>query len=308
MKLDCSILVALVPVFLVILSGYLFRRIRFPGESFWPDVERLTYFALFPCLLIQKTASASLDLATMGPMAKALLFAVLAMAALLIVSRSLWSLEPRSYTSFFQGGIRFNTYVGLSAAYALFGDRGLTLAAVALAVLIPVINVLCVGVLIGFAHHQKPRGRLLLTAVTQNPLILACGLGILLNVSGIGLSPGVSDTLGIFGTAALPLGLLAVGAGLDMADARRAGKTVISNCAVKLIALPALMWMAARLFQVESTAAAVAVLFAALPGSGSSYILARQLGGDSTLMASIVTVQILLSMVTLPAVMALMAG
>ena len=308
MKLDFSILAALFPVFVVILSGYLFRRIRFPGAAFWPDVERLTYFALFPCLLIQQTASASLDMVTMGPMVKALLWALMTMAALLLATRSLWALDTGAYTSFFQGGIRFNTYVGLSAAFALFGDRGLTLAAVALVVLIPVINVLCVGVLIGVRPPEKGRGRIMVRAILQNPLILACGLGIFLNLCGFGLSRGVSDTLQIFGKAALPLGLLAVGAGLEMEAVHRAGRTVVSNCAVKLIGLPALMWVTTWLFQVESTAAAVAILFAALPGSGSSYILARQLGGDSKLMASIVTVQVLFSMVTLPAVMALITG
>lgn len=306
MSFDVSILGALVPIFAVILSGYGFRRFRFPGDDFWPYAERLTYFILLPCLLLQKTASASLDMDALASLLAALLIAFSAMSALLLFIRPLWSAGMPAFTSFFQGGIRFNTYVGLTAALALFGDEGLTLAAVAIALLIPLVNVLSVVVLVVFSHEANRNWRSVALAIVSNPLIIACATGIMLNVSGIGLHSGVSDTLNIFGRAALPLGLLAVGAGLNVVAARASGKIVIINCALKLVIMPAFMWAVTQVLNVHATATAVAVLFAALPGSSSSYILARQLGGDSLLMANIVTAQTIFSMLTLPAVMALL--
>jgi predicted permease len=65
------------------------------------------------------------------------------------------------------------------------------------------------------------------------------------------------------------------------------------------------MFTAAQLMELDPVASAIAVLFAALPGSPNAYILARQLGGDSLLMANIVTVQVISSMITLPVVVAL---
>jgi predicted permease len=306
MSFDVSILGALVPIFIVIMSGYGFRRLRFPGDDFWPYVERFTYYVLFPCLLLQRTATASLDPQTVAPMAGALLAATLLMAGLLLLIRPWWSGGPAAFTSFFQGGIRFNTYVGLSAAYALFGEQGLTLAAVAIAVLIPFVNFLCVSVLVVFAKPGRSNWKSIVMEIVRNPLILACTAGIMLNISSIGLHQGVSDTLNIFGRASLPLGLLAVGAGLDVASVRSAGKIVMLSCLLKLLVLPVGMWTASQVLNVDTTATVIAVLFAALPGSASSYILARQLGGDSLLMASIVTVQIVFSMLTLPVVMALL--
>lgn len=306
MSFDVSILGALVPIFVVILTGYGFRRFHFPGDPFWPHVERFTYFVLFPSLLLQKTATASLDLHALAPMVVALLAAVLAMTALLFLIRQWWSAGARAFTSFFQGGIRFNTYVGLSAAFALFSDEGLTLAAVAIAVLIPLVNILSVTVLVVFVHPGGRSWHTVVKAISSNPLILACTTGIILNVSGIGLHPGVGDTLMIFGRASLPLGLLVVGAGLDVAAARAAGKIVILNCVLKLLVMPVFMWTASQVFHVNTAATAIAVLFAALPGNATSYILARQLGGDSLLMANIITVQVVFSMVTLPVIMALL--
>lgn len=302
---DVSVLTALVPIFAVILSGYGLRRFNFPGNDVWPHVERLTYFVLFPSLLLQKTATASLPVQTVGPLAGALVSAVILMTGLLLLMRLWWPDSAAAFTSLFQGSIRFNTYVGLSAAFALFGNEGLTLAAIAIAVLIPFVNLLCVTVLVSFNQTGTRSWRTVVQEIIRNPLIISCTAGILLNLLGIGLHPAVNETLNIFGRASLPLGLLAVGAGLDISALRATSRIVLFSCIIKLLILPVFMWTATQVFQVTSPATAIAVLFAALPGSGSSYILARQLGGDSVLMANIVTAQVVFSMLSLPFVMTL---
>jgi predicted permease len=304
MNFDTSILGALIPIFIVILSGCAFRKLSFPGDQFWSYAERITYFVLFPALLLQKTATAPLDLQAFIPMVAALYTAVLAMTGLVFLMRPWRVYGAKAFTSFFQGSIRFNTYVGLSAALALFGEEGVTLAAVSIAVLIPLVNVLCVTVLVAFDDSKKRNWRAVISGIIRNPLILSCVAGFLLNISGIGLHSTVSNTLSLFGRASLPLGLLALGAGLDIAAARADGKVLVINCTLKLLVLPAIMWGASQVMNISPLAAAVAVLFAALPGSPTSYILAKQLGGDSRLMANIITVQVIVSMLTLPVIMA----
>jgi predicted permease len=303
--MNVSILGSLIPVFIVILAGYTFRRVHFPGDDFWSYAERITYFVLFPALLLQKTASASLEFHTLGPMVTTLLLTILIMAFLIILMRPWWPAGDAAFTSFFQGGIRMNTYVGLSAAFALFGDDGLTLAAVAFAVWIPLTNLLCVTVLVAYGDSEKKNWFSILTGIIRNPLIIACAAGIMLNISGIGLHRGMSDTLLIFGRASLPIGLMALGAGLNIASVRSSVNITMLNCLLKLMVMPLLMWSLSQFFNVGPVATAIAVLFAALPGSPNSYILARQMGGDSLLMANIVTAQVVLSMLTLPFVMML---
>ncbi len=300
MTFQVSILGALVPIFVVIMSGYGFRRLQFPGDAFWPFVERFTYFVLFPCLLLQKTATAPLDVYTVGQMAGVLIAGTVLMAGVLLLIWTRWSDSASAFTSFFQGGIRFNTYVGLSAAYALFGNDGLSLAAVAIAVLIPFVNLLCVTVLVSFNQTDMRGWRTIIMEIIRNPLIISCTAGIMINVLGIGLPRGVDDTLDIFGRAALPLGLMAVGAGLELGAVRTAGKIALFSCVLKLIMMPGIVWAIAWALAAPMMTTAIAVLFAALPGAPSSYILARQLGGDSTVMAHIVTMQIIVSMLTLP--------
>jgi predicted permease len=316
MNVDVSIAGALLPVFAVILAGYGLRSFGFPGETFWPHAERLTYYVLFPSLLLQKTATAPMNSHGYLLMAAAMLAAVVAMTGLLFLALPWWSLGKETFTSFFQGSIRFNTYVGLAAAFALFGNEGLTVAAIAMSVLIPLLNVICVSVLVVFCKSSRTSRvhsrcgqdtgswRTIASEIIRNPLVLACVGGSLLNASGTGLHPSLNDILTIFSRAALPLGLLSVGAGLNFAAARKSGPVVTASCILKLIAFPVIMWMTCRMFGLDALATSIAVLFAALPGSPAAYILSRQLGGDSLLMASIITVQTPLSMVTIPMVMA----
>jgi len=307
MNVNISIIGALVPVFLVILTGYLLRWFQFPGDEFWFRAERLTYFVLFPSLLFQKTATASMGTYTVSLMVLVLVIAVVIMSGLLFYIKKWWTAGGPAYTSFFQCSIRFNTYVGLAATFALFGDSGLTIAAIAIAVLIPLLNVLCVTVLILFNDQNKGSLQTIARELIRNPLIIACTSGILLNYVGIGLHPVVEETFSIFGRAALPVGLLCVGAAIDVAAARDSEKTVVFSSLLKLIVFPLLMWTISKLLSLDPQLSSIAILFAALPGSPAAYILSRQLGGDSQLMAGIITVQIIAAMVTFPFVLALLA-
>jgi len=303
-----AILVSLLPVILLIGLGYVFRRSGFPGDSFWYQVERLTYFVLFPALLVDSLARADLGPLAVGPMAAAMATATLLVSGLVVAARPLLDLDGPTFTSVFQGAIRFNTYVGIAAAAAIYGSAGLTLSAVAMAVLIPLVNVLSVIVLLrhgSVAAGEGPAGgRLLLSMVVQNPLILACLAGGLLNFAG-GLPPlGIGEAIHVLGAAALPLGLLAVGAGLDPAGINATRAPLLVSAVARLVVMPLAMLFGCYLFGVSGLTATIAVLFGALPGASTAYILARQLGGDAGLMANIITVTTLAAIVTMPAILA----
>ncbi len=302
-----AILAALVPVFLLILIGHAMKRGGFPGDGFWEPAERLTYFVLFPALLVGNLARAPLADVALGPLALAVAASVLLVTVgLLLLCRRLATDGP-AFTSVVQGGIRFNTYVGLAAAEALLGTKGLTLAAVVIAVLVPLVNVLCVTVLSRHGRAGAPGWGALLRGLARNPLILACVLGVLLNISGLGLPLGSSDVLDILASAALPLGLLAVGAGLDAHALRGRRGALAGVAAVKLVGLPLVVAGAAWLLALPAAERAVAVLFAALPTAPSAYILARQMGGDAELIAGMLTLQTVAAVLTLPLMLAWLA-
>ncbi len=298
---------ALVPVFLIIALGWGLKRRGFPGDAFWPPVERLTYFLLFPALLVHSLSGAALGGFRALPLAAALIGTVLVTTLLLLGARARLGWGGPAFTSVVQGAIRMNTYVGIAAAFALWGEAGLTLAALAIAVLVPTVNLVSVAVLGRYAGQRRPSAGAMLALLARNPLILACLVGIALNVGGIGLTPVIGPVIEVLGRAALPLGLLAVGACLDVAAARASRSLVAIACGLKLLAMPLVAALACAAFGVEGLTQATAVLFAALPSAPASFVLARELGGDASLMAGIITASVMLAALSMPLMLALLA-
>jgi len=295
------ILGALGPIFALILLGHGLKRLQFPGDGFWPAAERFTYFVLFPALLVRHLALARLGDYAVGSVAVASVALLLSMTVIVYALRPWLKVDGPAFTSVYQGVIRFNTYVGLAVVLAVFHAPGGTVAALVMAIMIPAINVLCVLVLNAHIGGSATVGRVLRGLIT-NPLILACSVGIGLNAGGIGLPWGSAAVLEILSRAALPLGLLAVGAGLRIDALARPG-LLAGTGALKLLVAPMLAGVFCWLVEPGRLETAVLVTFAALPSASTAYILARQLGGDAPLIAAIVTVETALAMVTLPLVL-----
>ncbi|WP_432471238.1 AEC family transporter [Amphritea sp. HPY] len=299
-----EILTALWPVFALLCIGYGIRRLNFPDDSFWEPAEKLIYFLLFPVLLVYKLSLAEIAAVPIFEVAAAVVGLLAAGSMLLILVQRLRPLSGAAFTSVYQGGMRFNTYVGLAASAALYGDDSLAIAAVVIALMVPLLNVLCVLVFSAYTQRESSVASTL-KALCKNPLILACLLGILLNLSGLGLPSMVSSVAQLLSSMALPLGLLAVGAGLNLTALRSAGGSVIYSSIIKLLFFPLLMLLICSLFIDSYLVAAVLVLFSALPTASTAYILARQLSGDAPMMAAIITAQTILSFLTIPVVLAL---
>ena len=299
------IVLALTPIVLLIGLGHLMRRAEFLPESFWPQAERLCYFVLLPALFAHGLATADLDSVPVAQLASALVVSTLVVAALLVICSPLLAEDGPAFTSVFQGGIRFNNYVGITAAVGLFGPSAVALAAVANATIVPTVNVLCVLV---FARHgaARPTALGVLRDVAGNPLVLACLLGILLQATGLGLPPGIEGGMKALGQAALPLGLICVGAALRWDALGRGLKPTLKSSFAKFALMPLATAAACFALGLDARTATVAVLFQALPTASSSYIMARQLGGDAGLMAGIITFQTAVAMITLPIALLLM--
>jgi predicted permease len=299
-----AILSSLLPIFLIIICGYGLKKSRFPGDAFWPGAEQVVYYILFPSLLFSSSARASWEFYSVASMVWAILAALFIMSGLLLLLRPQLTQKDDSFTSIFQGSIRFTSYIGFAAAFSLYGEEGLYLAAVLITVLIPLVNILSIMILVRYGGQDNGWYWIFVT-VLKNPLIIACLAGMLVNLLGVQLPTMIENLTDILGRGSLPLGLLVVGASLQITTIKKSGTEITYACLLKLILMPSLMWLSCTLLGVDSLSTAVAVLFAALPGSPLSYILAKQLGGDTKLMSSIVTVQTGVSMISLPIIIAL---
>ncbi len=296
------LLQALWPLFALIVGGYVLRRKGFPGDEFWPTAERLNYFILFPALLFSSLATAPLDNPALPRLALAVLLGLgIGWLALLLARRTLgWS--AARFGAISQGILRFNTYLGLAAVGALFGKDGLALAALMLALMVPTVNLMSVWALTA-ERGVSLKG--LLLPMAKNPLILACLAGAAYNLCGLGLGGGVERLFNLLAVTSLPLGLLCVGAALRPQELSGEVPALAWNCALRLLAMPLLAYVVTRVLGLSGMESTVLILFFALPTAPTAYVLTRQLGGDSHLMAGIITLQTLLAAGSLLVVLAM---
>lgn len=300
-----QIIQALWPVFALLVIGAASRKMKFPGEPFWPLIEKFVYFVCFPALLVTRLAAADFSGGLAFKLALAVSVLVIVAALIAVALQSLLKFKAAAFTSVFQGGLRFNTYIALAVAATLLPGEGVVYAAIIASVMIPLLNLFCVMI---FAIYQenRPSAKRVVLNIIQNPLILACALGLVLNLSGLGLPWVLSSVLELLAQVALPLGIVAVGAALDLRALRTAGVELAVAVAFRLMLMPVLAFLVAFSLGLSPDAFTVFLVFASVPCASAAYILARQLGGDAPLMSGILSAQTLISMLTLPIVLSIL--
>ncbi|WP_149537067.1 AEC family transporter [Siccirubricoccus phaeus] len=294
------------PPFGMLLAGALLRRWLLREDAVWAGIERLVFWALLPALLVSAISAVDLAALPLGAMALVIWLALLLGGGLsLVLARAFGTLHPAA-TSVFQGGIRFNQLMGFAVVAGLYGGAGTSLGAVATGLIVPCVQVLTILVFaLGRPDGARPTPGRVARQLATNPLLLACIIGFSVAALG-GLPPGLRPLLATLGQASIALGLLCVGAALSLATLKdRLGLQLATAC-LKLLGMPALTLLFGHVFGLAPLALANALIFMALPTATTSYVMARAMGGDAKLMAAIITLQHLLSAITLPAMIALL--
>jgi malonate transporter len=288
------------PEFALIVLGALLRRWAWRSPDFWVELERLVYYVLFPVLLVRTTLAADVAAAGTGPALVAAVGAVGAGALIGSLVRWFPGIDRVTAASGWQTAFRFNTFLAL----ALVDDRGLAalaLMGVLLGVTVPVVNVLAVTALARSTAGGAGGGAGVLAAVARNPLILATVAGLTGNFLGLTLPEPVDATFGRIAAAAVPMGLLTVGAALRLAElAPREWLLSGYLSAVKLLAVPAVVLGLSALLGVDGEQRAVVLAFAMVPPATASYVLTARMGGNGTFVAAHTTLATTAALVTVP--------
>ena len=284
----------LLPDFLLIVTGYLICRHTALNRKVWDGVERLVYFVLFPALLFTAIVRSPLQPAAALPLVACGLAVVGSGILMAYALRQVQGVDSHLHASGAQVAFRFNSYVALAMAERLAGAQGLAWTALLVAVCVPVCNIAAVWPL---ARHG---GQGYLRELSRNPLILSTGSGLAFNLLGLQLPDLATLTLSRIGAAALPLGLMAVGAGLQMGALREAPRLAASLLTIRHALLPLLAVVLVLWAGLPPAQQAIVVAFAALPTASSAYVLAARMGGHAGFVAGLVTLSTLIGMLGLP--------
>lgn len=292
----------LLPDFALILCGWAICRWTPLNRPVWDGAERLVYYLLFPALLFTSIVRNPLQAAEALPLAAAGIAVTLIGIALAIGIGRWPGVDARLHASGSQVAYRFNSYVALAVVERIGGAPGLAWMALIISLVVPLCNVAAVWPLARQGGHGYLR------ELVRNPLIVATVAGLLFNALGLGLPALASTTLNRLGTAALPIGLMAVGAGLRIGALREGPGLAASLMTVRHLVLPVSAIGIVIALGLPPAQQAVVVTFAALPTASSAYVLAVRMGGHGPFVASLVTLSTLLGMASLPLALTALAA
>lgn len=292
-------LTALLPVILIVALGQLLSARKWLAPEVFRAMDRLGYLVLLPALIVRALAGAEFETAPWA-MILALVAAQVLLGGLGLLARGWPGMNGPAVGTVIQSNVRWNTIIALSLGAILFGNEGLALVSLAAAAMIPAANVISVYALVSNAERPPGTKPKPLLALTRNPLVIACGIGIALAALQVEVPGVIDETLRLLANAAIAVGLLSAGAGVDLKALTRAGARTLSWSLVRLIGLPALVLGIGLMIGLSGLPLAIALICAATPTAPNSYVLARELGGDTTLAANLIAVQTVLAAVSLP--------
>lgn len=296
---------AVAPIFLLVVLGYMLRRMGMPGDELWTQAMQLGYWVLLPSLLFFKISTATIDFALIAPFGLTLAGAFYLTGGIVLLITWLRPVPPGPRGSALQGAVRHNSFMALAVSEQLYGAEGLSIAVLASAMLALVTNLSIVPALLAMQPATMGSSvlRRVMADLVRNPLVLSILAGLVVNALVPDRIPVLHDVTAMLGAVALPLMLLCVGAGLKLRGLRTQKASLAVALVGRCVIFPLLVLLLAQ--GLDNRSVLILLIFAAVPTAPSSSALAEQTGGDVPVMNAIVTVQTGLAFVTLPATLAL---
>lgn len=182
----------------------------------------LSYWVFTPALFVTAIGETDLTALSLGSLLSSLVIPLTLSAGLALGLGRLARADGPQVTSLVQGSVRINTYVGLIFASVLHGQDGIATLALASAVVVPTVNLICVSTLATYGSNVNGRAKVSLgKELLTNPLILACIVVFFLNISSVTLPEFAMLTLDILAQPALACGTLIAGAALQFTFRKR---------------------------------------------------------------------------------------
>ena len=290
-----SIFDNVLPIFILMILGKIIKSYWLTSDEFWRGTEKLSYFLLFPCALFNYISQADLNSQVTANVALLLICATLIVGLGLIVYKRKEKIDGAIFTSMLQGSIRYNNYMFFGVGGALYKEPGLAIIAIIALYLIVFTNVASILAFNFFIDQQEDSHYFdkylsLIKKLTLNPMIFTSIIALLLNKFEVQIGASLSKLISNMAGAALTMGIITVGSGLQLSlNKINQIKPVLVTTLCKLLIMPLLTYFLTTFAGITGLPKEIALLYSCMPCATTSYILSKQLGGDSELMATIIT-------------------
>jgi predicted permease len=291
------------PVFLIIALGYISKKIKIINENFVDVTSKFVFSVSLPALVFMQIAGMDLSKAINFPLIAFIYIGTIITFILIWLASIPFIKDGRDRSVFIQGAFRSNfAIVGFAIISNLFGSSALGKAAIILAFILPLYNILAVIVLTVPNRNTKQLSFLLiLKEIVLNPLILAVIIGIPFSYFSIKLPSIIVTTGNYLSELALPLALIGIGGSLNIEQIKKASTLAFTSSFIKLILIPSILTSTAYLLNYKGTELGIMFILFASPTAIVSFIMAEAMGANSKLAGNIILISTLGSVFTIAA-------
>lgn len=297
------------PLYLLVLIGYLLARFGNWPESVAQALSRFVFVIAIPSMLFGLTS----ELSRLPPIDVRVLVAYFGACLIVFVigrvaSAKLFHRDGVGQSVFAMGAIYGNTVMlGLPIAKAAIGE-----AAVPSLALVLVTNALVMWTLVTTSVEWARGGTLsrhgvltTLRSVVTNPVVASILLGTAWSLTGLPLPSAIKGTLNLLGQSAVPLALVTVGFSLAAYRIREGIREALAMSALKLFALPLLVWLIAQLIGLPPLETQVVVLLSSIALGVNAYLMAREFQSLEGPVGTALLLSTVVSAITVPLVLLL---
>lgn len=303
---------ATMPIFLIIVVGYVLRQIGMIHEEFANDANKFVYKITLPSMLFMEMLSCDIRHTFDGKYVLYCALATISCIALVWILARLLIKDKSIIGEFVQGSYRGSAAIlGIALVENISGS--VAMAPLMILGSVPLYNIFAVIVLIfeegtkdaatENALQNKKRKqekiRNAILGICKNPIILSILLGMAGSYAGLTLPTILDRTATKVGSLTTPLALIVIGAGFEGRKAIKMIWPTIAATSIKLIIQPLVFLPVAVKLGFSSEQIAAALVMLGAPTTATSYIMSRNLGHEGTLSSSIVVMTTLLSSVTI---------
>ena len=294
---------ATMPVFLVIVAGFLLRKAGFFNEGFISAADKFIFHVALPVMVFSDMAQSDLKADMQLPLVGYASAATTAAFIIIWICARLF-IKDRSITgAFVQAAYRSSVAVmGFAFMQNIYGGVGLMPMIVIGCV--PLYNIYAVTVLTFESDSQnkgKDKIKQSIIGICKNPIIISILLGTAASLSGVYAHfPVIAvKTLSSIASIATPLSLIVIGASFKGMEVLKKLRPTVICCMIKLIVMPLVFVSIAVRMGFTGQALLALVIMLGSPTTPSCYIMAKNMGNDEVLTSSVITATTFFSSVTL---------
>ncbi len=283
---------SLAPILLLLALGAVLARRKFLGREFMADLNRLAFWIALPAMIFHGVAHAGTPGRSTWLLLGVLVLGTFVVFGIAWTTGAILRCSGSTQGALIQAGYRGNlVYIGvpiLAYAFDVLPDaeeaEAMATALLVMAPMTALYNVLAVVALQLPQHQLSAAGlRSAARSILSNPLIIACAAGLAANLGGMGVPRFADRTIEALGGSAVPIALLCIGGSLASIELRGRRRGILAATVLKILVAPAVMFVLSRLAGIGAMETRIALVLASCPTAAASYIMARQLGGDTDL-------------------------